>query len=153
MIRIRDNLRLKPNEYRIKVRGEEVARGEIYVDRHMAIPSGDADSSLAGIKTQEPAFGLPAVWIGEAEKGRAELMGYTVVSPLAVLSTHLTEVIRKYASGLLSRQMIHEMLDHLRKKAPAAVEGVIPEKIALGEFQRFEDLLRERIPIPTLRVP
>ncbi len=151
VIRIRDNLRLKPNEYRIKVRGEEVARGEIFVDRYMAIPSGETDGTLSGMKTTEPAFGLPAVWIGEAEKGRAELMGYTVVSPLAVLSTHLTEIIRKHASGLLSRQMIHEMLDHLKSKTPAAVEGVIPDKISLGEFQEvLRNLLRERIPIRNL---
>lgn len=151
VIRIRDNLRLKPNEYRVKIRGEEVAKGEIYSDRHMAIPSGEMDQSLAGIATQEPAFGLPAVWIGEAEKGRAELMGYTVVSPLAVLSTHLTEIIRKYANELLSRQMLHEMLDHVRQKIPAAVEGVIPEKISLGELQDIlRNLLRERIPIRNL---
>jgi flagellar biosynthesis protein FlhA len=151
IVRIRDNLRLPPNAYRVKVRGEEVARGDLLVDRYLAIPGSNADGDLRGQPTTEPAFGLPAIWINEAEKGRAELLGYTVVSPLSVLSTHLTEIVRKYAPELLDRQMAQEMLDQLRMKAPASVEGLVPEMLGLGEVQAvLRNLLRERIPIRDL---
>ncbi|NPV84681.1 MAG: flagellar biosynthesis protein FlhA [Anaerolineae bacterium] len=151
VVRIRDNLRLPPQTYRIKIRGEEISRGEIFVDRYLAIQGAEPDESIRGVPTVEPAFGLPAIWIGEAEKGRAELAGYTVVSPLAALSTHLTEVIRSHASELLSRQMVQEMLNQLRQKVPAAVEGLIPEVLSLGELQDvLRNLLRERVPIRDL---
>ena len=151
VIRIRDNLRLSPNEYRIKIRGEEISRSVLYVERYMAIPGAEIDKSIVGEKTTEPAFGLPAIWIGEAEKGRAELVGYTVVTPLAVLSTHITEVVRSHAADLLSRQMVQEMLNQIREKTPAAIEGLIPEKLSLGEVQDvLRNLLKERIPIRDL---
>jgi flagellar biosynthesis protein FlhA len=151
VVRIRDNLRLGPQTYRIKVRGEEVAKGDLYVDRYLAIPGGEVDPSIRGIQTVEPAFGLPAYWIGEAEKGRSELAGYTVVTPLAALSTHLTEILRSHAGELLSRQMMQEMLNHLRQKSPASVEGVVPELLHLGDLQDvLRNLLRERIPIRDL---
>ena len=151
VVRIRDNLRLPPQTYRIKIRGEEISRGEIFVDRYLAIQGAEPDESIRGVSTVEPAFGLPAIWIGEAEKGRAELAGYTVVSPLAALSTHLTEVIRSHASELLSRQMVQEMLNQLRQKVPAAVEGLVPEVLSLGELQDvLRNLLRERVPIRDL---
>ena len=127
------------------------ARGDLLVDRYLAIPGSNADGDLRGQPTTEPAFGLPAIWINEAEKGRAELNGYTVVSPLSVLSTHLTEIVRKYAPELLDRQMAQEMLDQLRMKAPASVEGLFPEMLVLGEVQAvLRNLLRERIPIRDL---
>lgn len=151
VVRIRDNLRLPPQTYRLKIRGEEVARGELMIDRYLAIPGSQSEENLQGIATTEPAFGLPAFWISDAEKGRAELMNYTVVSPLAVLSTHLTEVIRSHAADLLSRQMVQEMLNQLKEKTPAAVEGVIPEVIRLGDVQDvLKNLLRERVPIRDL---
>ena len=151
VVRIRDNLRLGPQTYRIKVRGEEMAKGDLYVDRYLAIPGGEVDPSIRGIQTVEPAFGLPAYWIGESEKGRAELAGYTVVTPLAALSTHLTEILRSHAGELLSRQMMQEMLNNLRQKSPAAVEGVVPELLNLGDMQDIlRNLLRERIPIRDL---
>jgi flagellar biosynthesis protein FlhA len=151
VVRIRDNLRLPPQTYRLKIRGEEVARGELMIDRFLAIPGSQSEENLQGIPTTEPAFGLPAFWISDAEKGRAELMNYTVVSPLAVLSTHLTEVIRSHAADLLGRQMVQEMLNQLREKTPAAVEGVIPEMISLGDVQDvLKNLLRERVPIRDL---
>ncbi len=151
VVRIRDNLRLPPQTYRLKIRGEEVARGELMIDRYLAIPGSQSEENLQGIATTEPAFGLPAFWISDAEKGRAELMSYTVVSPLAVLSTHLTEVIRSHASDLLNRQMVQEMLNQLREKTPAAVEGVIPEMIHLGDVQDvLKNLLKERVPIRDL---
>jgi flagellar biosynthesis protein FlhA len=151
VVRIRDNLRLPPQTYRLKIRGEEVARGELMIDRYLAIPGSQSEENLQGIATTEPAFGLPAFWISDAEKGRAELMSYTVVSPLAVLSTHLTEVIRSHAADLLGRQMVQEMLNQLREKTPAAVEGVVPDMITLGEVQDvLKNLLHERVPIRDL---
>lgn len=151
IVRVRDNLRLSPQAYRIKIRREEVAQGELMVDRHLAIPGSETEGQLHGIATTEPAFGLPALWITDAEKGRAELLGYTVVSPLSVISTHLTEVVRTYAGEMLTRQMVHEMITQLRAKTPAAVDGVIPEMLSLGDVQAvLRNLLRERIPIRDL---
>jgi len=151
VVRIRDNLRLAPSAYRIKVRGQEVATSEILLDRMLAIPGSDVDEQIPGIPTTEPAFGLPALWIAEYEQSQAELKGYTVVNPLSVLSTHLTEVVRGYAPDLLTRQMVQEMLNQLRQKSPASVEGVVPEMLGLSEVQSIlRNLLRERIPIRDL---
>ena len=151
VVRIRDNLRLSPQSYRIKIRGQEVASSEMMLDRLLAIPGSDVDDPLQGVETSEPAFGLPALWISEMEQNQAEMKGYTVVTPLSVLCTHLTEVVRGYASELLSRQLVQEMLNQLRQKAPASVEGVVPELLNLGEIQGvLRNLLRERIPIRDL---
>jgi flagellar biosynthesis protein FlhA len=121
------------------------------LDRLLAIPNTEVDDPLQGVETSEPAFGLPALWIGEIEQGQAEMKGYTVVTPLSVLCTHLTEVVRGYASELLSRQLVQEMLNQLRQKAPASVEGVVPELLNLGEIQGvLRNLLKERIPIRDL---
>ncbi|NMC54074.1 MAG: flagellar biosynthesis protein FlhA [Chloroflexi bacterium] len=148
VVRIRDNLRLPPQTYRIKVRGQEVARGELMLDRVLAIPGSDVDENLPGVQTTEPAFGLPAIWVSESERGRAELMGYTVVNPLSVLSTHFTEVVRGHSSDLLSRQMVQEMINQIRSKSPAAVDGVIPDLLSLGDLQSvLRSLLDERVPI------
>lgn len=151
VVRVRDNLRLSPNTYRIKIRGEEVARGELMLDRFMAIPGSQADENLSGKRTTEPAFGLPAIWIKESDKGRGELMGYTVVDPLSVLSTHLTEIIRAQAPELLGRQEVQQMLDRVRQERPAAVEGLVPDMLGLGTVQAIlRNLLRERVPIRDL---
>ncbi len=151
VVRIRDNLRLQPQTYRIKIRGQEVASSEIILDRLLAIPGADLEDPLQGIPTSEPAFGLPAIWISTAEQGQAELKGYTVVTPLSVLCTHLTEVVRGNAADLLSRQLVQEMLNQLRQKTPASVEGVTPELLNLGEIQSvLRNLLRERVPIRDL---
>ena len=151
VVRIRDNLRLPPQSYRIKIRGQEVASSEIMLDRLMAIPGSDIEDPLQGIPTSEPAFGLPAIWISTSEQNQAELKGYTVVTPLSVLCTHLTEVVRGNASELLGRQLVQEMLNQLRQRVPASVEGVIPELLNLGEVQSvLRNLLRERIPIRDL---
>jgi len=148
VVRIRDNLRLPPQTYRIKIRGQEVARGELMLDRVLAIPGSDVDENLPGVQTTEPAFGLPAIWVSESERGRAELMGYTVVNPLSVLSTHFTEVVRGHSSDLLSRQMVQEMINQIRSKSPAAVDGVIPDLLSLGDLQSvLRSLLDERVPI------
>jgi flagellar biosynthesis protein FlhA len=151
VVRIRDNLRLQPTTYRMKIRGQEVARGDLMLDHLLAIPGSEVEEQIKGIQTTEPAFGLPAVWVTEAERGRAELLGYTVVNPLSVLSTHLTEVVRSHAPDLLSRQMVQEMINQLKTKSPASVEGVIPDLIGLGEMQSvLRNLLHERIPIRDL---
>jgi flagellar biosynthesis protein FlhA len=151
IVRVRDNLRLAPQAYRIKIHREEIAHGELMVDRYLAIPGSDADPGLPGVQTTEPAFGLPALWVSEADKGRAELLGYTVVTPLSVLSTHLTEVVRNYSNELLSRQMVAEMVNQLKTRLPAAVEGVVPEMLSIGELQTvLRNLLRERVPVRDL---
>jgi len=151
IVRIRDNLRLTPNSYSIKLRGEEISCGEIIMDRLLAIPGSDADESLKGMPTKEPAFGLPALWIRQGDKGRAELAGYTVVDPLSVLATHLTEVIRKNAPELLGRQDVQEMLDRVKQESPAVVEGLVPDVLTLSEVQAvLRNLLQERIPIRDL---
>jgi flagellar biosynthesis protein FlhA len=151
VVRIRDNLRLQPQEYKVKIRGQEVASGELFMDRLLAIPGPEVDDTIPGVETTEPAFGLPALWIYESEQGQAELKGYTVVNPFSVLSTHLTEVVRNNSPELLSRQMVQEILNQIRKKSPASVEGVVPEMISLGELQAIlRNLLRERVPIRDL---
>ncbi|MDD5369521.1 MAG: flagellar biosynthesis protein FlhA [Anaerolineaceae bacterium] len=151
VVRIRDNLRLQPQAYRIKIRGQEVTRGELMLDRLLAIPGSEADENIHGIETTEPAFGLPAMWIGETDRGRCELSGYTVVNPLSVISTHLTEIVRAHAPELLTRQMVQEILNQLKAKTPASVEGVVPELLSLGDVQAvLRSLLRERLPIRDL---
>lgn len=151
VVRIRDNLRLQPQGYRIKIRGQEVAHGDLMLDRLLAIPGNETDEELKGIETMEPAFGLPALWVSEGERGRAELMGYTVVNPVSVLSTHLTEVVRSHAAELLNRQMVQEMLNQLKSKSPASVEGVVPEMVSLSDvLSVLRNLLKERVPIRDL---
>jgi flagellar biosynthesis protein FlhA len=151
-VRIRDNLRLQPNTYRVKIRGEEVARSDVLLDRSLAIPGSDAGhDQLSGVPTTEPAFGLPALWINETEKGRAEMLGFTVVDPLTVMSTHLTEVVRAHAPALLGRQEVQEMMDRVKTLQPAVVNGLVPELLTLGEVQDvLRNLLRERVPIRDL---
>jgi flagellar biosynthesis protein FlhA len=151
VVRIRDNLRLQPQGYRIKIRGQEVAHGELLLDRLLAIPGSETDEELKGIQTTEPAFGLPALWVNDNERGRAELMGYTVVNPISVLSTHLTEVVRSHSASLLNRQMVQEMLNQLKTKSPASVDGVVPELVSLSDVLNvLRNLLKERVPIRDL---
>jgi flagellar biosynthesis protein FlhA len=150
VVRIRDNLRLPPQAYRIKIRGQEVAGGELLLDRLLAIPGSEADE-IHGLPTREPAFGLPAFWITEAEQSQAEIRGCTVVNPFSVLGTHLTEIARANASDLLDRQLVQEMINQLRQRSPASVDGVVPEMLSLGELQAvLRNLLEERIPIRDL---
>ncbi len=147
-VRIRDNLTLPAHAYRIRLRGEEIARGEIMMDRFLAIGVAEEANTLQGIKTTEPAFGLPAMWIAETQRGQAELAGYTIVDPISVITTHLTEIIRLHSWVLLGRQQTQELLDRVKKDMPAAVDGLIPELLSLGETQDvLRNLLRERLPI------
>jgi flagellar biosynthesis protein FlhA len=151
IVRIRDNLRLNPQAYRIKVRGQEVAQCELMLDRLLAIPGSEANAEPPGIKTFEPTFGLPALWIRESDQAQAELMGYTVVNPLSVISTHLLEIVRSHAPELLTRQMVQQMLDQLRQNSPASVQGVVPELVSLNDVQAvLRNLLHERVPIRDL---
>ncbi len=148
IIRLRDNIQLKPNEYLIKIKSIEVASGEIMFDNYLAMNPGTAEGELDGINTTEPAFGLPAVWIGESQKEKAEMMGYTVVDSPSIIATHLTEIIKKYAAELLGRQDVQRLLDNIRETYPALVDEVVPKTLSLGEVHKvLSNLLREDISI------
>ncbi|MBW5444558.1 flagellar biosynthesis protein FlhA [Cohnella sp. CFH 77786] len=151
VIRIRDNIQLKPNEYVIKMKGNMVARGELLLHHYLAMSPGFEDDSVTGIETQEPAFGLPALWIDEATKERAELAGYTVVDPPSVVATHLTEVIKKYAHELIGRQETKALIDSVKETYPALVEELIPSIVGVGDIQKvLAKLLKEKISIRDL---
>ncbi|WP_416731515.1 flagellar biosynthesis protein FlhA [Fictibacillus sp. JL2B1089] len=153
VVRIRDNIQLQPNEYRIKIKGSQVAKGELLLDHYLAMSPGIDDEEVQGIETMEPAFGLPAIWIGEEMKERAEYSGYTVVDPPSVVSTHLTEVIKKHAHELIGRQETKQLVEHLKESYPAIVEEVTPDVLTIGEVQKvLSKLLRERISIRNLAV-
>jgi len=150
-IRVRDHLKLGPNEYTIKLKGVAVARGECMPGYLLAIDNGMVSAPVTGVETTEPAFGLPALWITEDQRADAEQRNYTVVPCSSVLATHLTEVIKRHADELLTRQQTHRLLDALKEKSPKAVEDVIPEAIKVGDLQRvLQHLLRERVPIRDL---
>jgi flagellar biosynthesis protein FlhA len=151
-VRVRDNIQLKSNSYRIKLWDVEVAQGEM-VPRHMlAINPANTEATLPGsIPTTEPAFGLPALWIADAQKLDAEMAGFTVVDPTTVLITHLSEVIKNHGNEVLSRQDVQRLLDRLRHAAPALVDDVVPKLLSLSEVHRvMQNLLRERVPIRDL---
>ncbi|MBP3952020.1 flagellar biosynthesis protein FlhA [Bacillus suaedae] len=153
VIRIRDNIQLQPNEYTIKIKGNEIAKGELLLDHYMAMSPGVDDESIVGVHTVEPAFGLPALWIGEDMKEQAELSGYTVVDPPSVVSTHLTEVIKRHAHELLGRQETKQLVDHLKETYPALVEEVTPGSLSIGEIQKvLTNLLKESISIRNLPI-
>jgi flagellar biosynthesis protein FlhA len=151
-VRIRDNMQLGPNTYCVRIKGQPVARGEIYPEQFMAMDNGATTGAIVGAtKTLEPAFGLPAYWITEPQRAGAELMNYTVVEATAVLATHITEVIKTHAHELLSRQEVKTLLDNLKTRLPAVVEEVVPTQIKPGELQKvMQNLLRERVPVRDL---
>jgi flagellar biosynthesis protein FlhA len=147
-IRIRDNIQLLPNNYNINIKGVPITKGEIIIDQYLAIDSGMAKDKVDGIPTKEPAFGLPAIWILESQKERAEISGYTVVDPCSAVITHLSEIIKNYASELLGRQDVQEMLDNIKQKYPVIIDELIPNLMTVGEIQRvLQSLLRERVSI------
>ncbi|MDI3327192.1 MAG: flagellar biosynthesis protein FlhA [Alicyclobacillaceae bacterium] len=151
VVRIRDNIQLAPDEYVIKIRGSEVARGRLMLDHYLAMSPGVDDPQVKGIETREPAFGLPALWIRPEMKERAELSGYTVVDPPSVVATHLTEVLKRHAHELLGRQETRQLLDALRQHHAALVDEVVPNVVGYGEIQRvLANLLREGVPIRDL---
>jgi flagellar biosynthesis protein FlhA len=151
-IRVRDNVQLDPNAYRIQLGGQEIARGSLRAGQYLAMdPSGTAQP-IAGVETIEPAFGLPARWIAEGDKDRAELLGYTVIDAASVLITHVTEVLKKVAGELLSRDDVKSLVDNLKKVSPAVVDELIPGQLALGQVQRIlAGLLKEGVPIRNLQ--
>ncbi|SHJ43685.1 flagellar biosynthesis protein FlhA [Tepidibacter formicigenes] len=151
MIRLRDNIQLEANEYIIKIKGVEIAKGEIVFDHYLAMNPGMAEGEISGIDTIEPAFGLPAKWIDEKERERAEILGYTVVDPPSIISTHLTEVIKKFSHELLGRQEVKMLIDNLKESSPALVEEVIPNLLSLGDIQKvLSNLLKEGVTIRNL---
>ncbi|MBP2026415.1 flagellar biosynthesis protein FlhA [Acetoanaerobium pronyense] len=148
MIRLRDNIQLQPNEYMIKVKGVEISGGEILFDHYLAMNPGMAEGDIKGIDTIEPAFGLPAKWIDEKEREKAEIYGYTVVDPPSIISTHLTEVIKKHSFELLGRQEVKMLLDNLKETHPTLVDDVVPALLSLGDIQKvLSNLLREGVSI------
>lgn len=150
-VRMTDNPEINPNMYIIKIKGEEVARGEILVDHYLALDSGDVTQQIEGIDTVEPAFGLPAKWISEDKKIMADVAGYTLIDPVSVMITHWSEIMKRYAHELLSRQDVNTMLDNVKKTNPIVVDDIIPKVISVGYLQKIlANLLREGIPIRNL---
>jgi len=150
-VRIRDSIELSANEYRIKIRGEEVANGKCYPDKILAIDSGNVLHPLVGTKTIEPVFGIEAMWIEKTQREQADRSGYMVVEPSAMICTHLSEIVKAHAAELLSRQDVQNLLDNLKEKSPALVDELIPSKMTVGDIQKvLQHLLREKIPIRDL---
>jgi len=150
-IRIRDNIQLKPSIYVIKLKGIEIARGELMLDHFLAMDSGAAFETVPGIETVEPAFGLPALWIQQSYREQAELAGYTVVDPVSVLATHLTEIIKSHAAEILGRQEVQALIESVKQSNTAVVDELTPNLMGLGEIQKvLANLLREKISIRDL---
>ena len=150
-LHLRDNLQLKPGEYRVLIKGNAVASAEILIDHQLAMDPGDAKHRIKGIETVEPAFNLPAIWIPDTQKEEAMLAGYTVVDPSTVIATHLTEVFRRNLGEFLGRQETQDLLDNLSKRAPKAVEDLVPNMLSLGVVQKvLQNLVRENVSIRDL---
>jgi len=148
IIRLRDNIQLNPNEYVIKIKGVEVAGGELMLDHYLAMSPGFVEEEIEGIKTTEPAFGLPAVWITEAQRDKAEMLGYTVVDPPSIIATHLTEVIKAHAHELTGRQEVQTIIDKVKENYPAIVEELVPKVMTIGEIQKvIANLLKEGVSV------
>ncbi|KRT93861.1 flagellar biosynthesis protein FlhA [Bacillus glycinifermentans] len=151
VVRIRDNIALQPNEYRLKIKGNEVAKGELLLDHYLAMSPTGEDDDIEGIDTVEPSFGLPAKWIPESQKDQAEMLGYTVVDPASVVSTHITEQVKKHAHELLGRQETKQLIDHLKESYPVLVEEVTPNPLSVGDIQKvLAKLLKEKVSIRNL---
>ena len=151
IIRLRDNIQLNPNQYIIKIKGIQVAEGEILFDHYMAMNPGYVEEEITGIETREPSFGLPALWITEGQRERAESLGYTVVDPPSIIATHLTEVIRSHIAELLTRQDVQNLVNNLKESNPVLVDELTPALLGLGEIQKvLQNLLAEGISIRDL---
>ena len=151
-VHIRDNLELKPNIYRISLKGVEVGTGEAYAGMYLAINPGRVTGPLPGAPTKDPAFGLPAVWIDAAQRDQAQILGYTVVDASTVVATHLNHLIHKHASELLGREELQKLLDHISRELPKLVEDLTPKLITLSTLQKvLQNLLDEDIPIRDMR--
>jgi flagellar biosynthesis protein FlhA len=151
IIRLRDNIQLNPNQYIIKIKGIQVTEGEILFDHYMAMNPGYVEEEITGIPTFEPSFHLPAIWITESQRERAESLGYTVVDPPSIIATHLTEVIRSHIAELLTRQDVQNLVNNLKESNPVLVDELIPKQLGLGEVQKvLQNLLTEGISIRDL---
>ena len=151
IIRLRDNIQLNPNQYIIKIKGIQVSEGEILFDHYMAMNPGFVTEEVTGIPTFEPSFHLPAIWITESQRERAEAAGYTVVDPPSIIATHLTEIIRHYISELLTRQDVSKLVDNLKETNPALIDELTPKLLGLGDIQKvLQNLLKEGISIRDL---
>jgi len=151
IIRLRDNIQLNPNQYIIKIKGIQITEGEILFDHYMAMNPGYVEEEITGIPTFEPSFHLPAIWITEGQRERAESLGYTVVDPPSIIATHLTEVIRMHIDELLTRQDVQNLVDNLKESNPVLVDELVPKLLGLGEVQKvLQNLLREGISIRDL---
>ena len=147
-VRIRDNINLKPNEYAIKLKGVDLERGEILPGHRLCIAPAEDRAGLPGIETEEPAFGLPALWVPEAEAETAASRGLTLVEPAAVISTHLSELVRRHADEVMSREDVKHLVDGVKQVAPALVSELVPAKLTLGFLQAvLANLLHERVPV------
>ena len=151
IIRLRDNIQLNPNQYIIKIKGIQVTEGEILFDHYMAMNPGYVEEEITGIPTFEPSFHLPAIWITESQRERAESLGYTVVDPPSIIATHLTEVIRSHIAELLTRQDVQNLIDNVKESNPVLVDELVPKLLSTGEIQKvLQNLLAEGISIRDL---
>ena len=151
IIRLRDNIQLNPNQYIIKIKGIQVSEGEVLFDHYMAMNPGYVEEEITGIPTFEPSFHLPAIWITESQRERAESMGYTVVDPPSIIATHLTEIIRQHIAELLTRQDVQHLVDNMKESNPSLVDELVPKMLSLGEIQKvLQNLLKEGISIRDL---
>lgn len=151
IIRLRDNIQLNPNQYIIKIKGIQVTEGEILFDHYMAMNPGYVEEEITGIPTFEPSFHLPAIWITEEQRERAESLGYTVVDPPSIIATHLTEVIRSHIAELLTRQDVSNLISNIKENNPALVDELTPKLLSIGEIQKvLQNLLQEGISIRDL---
>ncbi len=151
IIRLRDNIQLNPNQYIIKIKGIQISEGEILFDHYMAMNPGFVEEEISGIPTFEPSFHLPAIWITETQRERAESLGYTVVDPPSIIATHLTEIIRQHIAELLTRQDVQNLVNNIKESNPSLVEELTPKLLGLGEIQKvLQNLLREGISIRDL---
>ncbi len=146
IVRLRDNIQLGTREYVIKIRGLDVARGEVMLGRYLALKPEEVDEPVDGIETVEPTFGLPALWIAEEDREKAELKGYTTIDVPSVISTHLMEVIKRHADELLGRQQVQTIIDNLRNQQPA-VEESCPRCSRSAMCKRLANLLKENVSI------
>ena len=151
MVRLRDNIQLNPNQYLIKIKGVPVSDGEILFDHYMAMNPGYVEEEITGIPTFEPSFNLPAIWITESQRERAESMGYTVVDPPSIIATHLMEIIRRNLANLLSRQDVQNLINNISEANSTLVGELVPKLLSVGEIQKvLQNLLREGISIRDL---
>ena len=151
IIRLRDNIQLNPNQYIIKIKGIQVTEGEILFDHYMAMNPGYVEEEITGIPTFEPSFHLPAIWITESQRERAESLGYTVVDPPSIIATHLTEIIRTHIAELLTRQDVQNLIENVKENHPVLVDELVPKLLGIGEIQKvLQNLLSEGISIRDL---